>query len=262
MLKRCLIGFAMIGVLGPALGQTVIQPKQIDYGLRGILYKEERAFDLQIHTNGIALGYTVGDIRKYYLTRYYHVNLGVLKHPKEYRQAVNFQGGNLLLKSSSAFAYGKQNNFIVARAGIGEKRYLSEKAKRKGVAVGINYEAGVSLGFLKPYYLNINRVEPTGEGSIVAEKYTEENAEIFLDANRIYGSASFFKGIDEITIQPGLHGKCGAHFSVGAFDEYVRALEVGVMFDLYFKRVPIMIIDNNLPFFLNAYATLQLGKRR
>lgn len=262
MHKHLLVGLLVCLFCLPLVSQTVIQPKQIDYGLRGILYKEERAFDLQIHTNGIAIGYNVGEIRKYYLTRYYHVNLGVLKHPKEYRQAVNFQGGNLLLKSSSAFAFGKQNNFIVARAGIGEKRYFSEKAKRKGVAVGINYEAGVSLGILKPYYLNINRVEPTGRGEIVAEKYTEDNADVFLDPNVIYGSASFFKGLDEITIQPGLHGKFGGHFSVGAFDEYVRALEVGIMFDLYFKRVPIMILENNLPFFWNIYATLQLGKRR
>ena len=252
---------AVLG-MGQVNAQTIIQPKQIDYGLRGILYQEERAFDLQLHTNGIAIGYNVGEIRKYYLTRYYHLGLGVIKHPKEYRQAVNFQGGNLLLKSSSAFAYGKQNNLIVARAGIGEKRYFSEKSKRKGVAVGISYEGGVSLGILKPYYLNVNRVEPSGRGSIVAEKYTEQNADLFLDVNRIYGSASFFKGIDEITIQPGLHAKFGAHFSLGAFDEYVRALEVGVMVDAYFRRVPIMIVENNLPFFLNGYATIQIGKRR
>lgn len=261
MIRTLLIAIVICSVAGVATAQKVIQPKQIDYGLQGILYKEERAFDLQLHTNGLAIAYNVGEIRKYYLTRYYHIGLGILKHPKEYRQAVNFQGGNLLLKSSSAFAYGKQNNFIVARAGIGEKRYFSEKAKRKGVAVGISYEGGFSLGILKPYYLNLNRVEPSGRGFIVSEKYSEENADLFLDINRIYGSSSFFKGIDEITILPGLHAKAGAHFSVGAFDEYVRAIEAGVMLDLYFKRVPILIIENNLPFFLNAYITLQIGKR-
>lgn len=257
----CILAALLCGI-ALTKGQTVIQPKQIDYGLQGVLYKEERAFDLQLHTNGIAIAYNVGEIRKYYLTRYYHVGIGILKHPKEYRQAVNFQGGNLLLKSSSAFAYGKQNNLIIARAGIGEKRYFSEKAKRKGVAVGISYEGGFSLGILKPYYLNLNKIEITGRQQIVAEKYTPENADVFLDINRIYGSASFFKGIDEITVLPGLHGKAGAHFSVGAFDEYVRAVEVGVMIDVYFKRVPIMVIENNLPFFINAYGTVQIGKRR
>ena len=244
-----------------ATSQTTIQPKQIDYSLIGVLYNHERAGDLQIHTNGLALAYVVGDIRKYYLTKYRYFGLGILKHPREYRQAVNFQSGNLILKSSSAFAYGKQNSFIVARAGIGEKRYFSEKAKRKGVAVGISYEGGLSLGFLKPYYLDLNRLEPSGGSVAVTEKYSEENADLFLDVSRIQGAASLFKGIDEISILPGFHGKIGAHFSIGAFERDVRALELGVMCDLYFKRVPLMIIENNQPFFLNLYATLQIGRR-
>jgi hypothetical protein len=241
--------------------QTTIQPKQIDYSLIGVLYNHERSGDLQVHTNGIALAYNVGQIRKYYLTRYRYFGVGLIKHPREYRQAVNFQSGNLILKTSSAFAYGKQNNFIVARAGVGEKRYFSEKSKRKGVAVGISYEGGLSLGFLKPYYLDLNRLEPSGGSVAVTEKYSEENADLFLDVSRIQGAASFFKGIDEISILPGLHGKIGAHFSVGAFEKEVRGIELGVMCDIYFKRVPLMIIENNQPVFFNLYATLQIGKR-
>jgi hypothetical protein len=242
--------------------QTTIQPKQIDYSMIGILYNGERTADLQIHTNGFALAYTVGDIRKYYLTRYKYFGIGLLKHPREYRQSVNFHNGNILLKSSSSFSYGKQNNFIVLRAGVGEKRYFSEKAKRKGVAVGLSYEGGVSLGVLKPYYLIINKLEPSSGGSFtVTERYSQENAEYFLDVSRIQGAASFFRGFDKISIVPGLHGKLGAHFSLGAFEKDVRAVELGVMFDLYFKRVPLMVLENNQPLFLNLYATLQLGKR-
>ena len=151
---------------------------------------------------------------------------------------------------------------MVLRAGMGEKRYFSEKARRKGVAVGINYEGGVSLGLLKPYYLNLSRVEPSGDQRIVAERYSAENADVFLDVNRIYGSASFYKGFNEISAMPGLHGKIGLHLSHGAFDRGVRALEIGMMIDAYFKRVPIMVIDNNLPFFFNGYITLQLGRRQ
>jgi hypothetical protein len=33
---------------------------------------------------------------------------------------------------------------------VGEKKYFSEKAKRRGVAVGVNYEIGATLGLLKP----------------------------------------------------------------------------------------------------------------
>jgi len=244
------------------VAQKTIQPKQIDYHMRGVLYKEEKSFDIRLHTNGFALGYNSGEIRRYYLTRFYHVGIGILKHPKEYRQAVNYSGGNFLLKSSSAYAYGKQNTLLVIRAGIGEKRYYSEKARRKGIAVGISYEGGLTLGLQKPYYLNLNRSDPFGGRQVVAEKYSEENRETFLDVNSIYGSASFFKGFNEIKILPGLHGKIGAHFSMGAFEQMVKALEIGIMFDIFFKKVPIMVIDNNQPFFLNGYIILQLGKRK
>ena len=260
--------FGMIAALalllsGSVYAQRTIQPKQIDFSSRGVLYNKETAFDIQLHTNGIAFALNFGEIKKYYLTRYWHVGFGVLKHPQEYRQPVNFQSGNILIRTSSAFAYGKQNNFMVIRAGMGEKRYFSEKAKRKGVAVGLSYEGGVSLGILKPYYLNLSRVDQNGVTDFVStEKYSEENADIFLDINRIYGSANFFKGLNEISIMPGIHGKAGMHFSLGAFDEFVRALEAGIMFDLYFNKVPILVTDRNLQAFLNGYITIQLGKRK
>lgn len=262
MLRNIVIAVFTLGLCSPMVAQKTIQPKQVDYSMRGVLYKQEKSFDFQLHTNGFAFGYNSGEIRKYYLTRFYHLGFGLLKHPKEFRQAVNYTGGNFLLKSSSAFAYGKQNSLIVLRAGIGEKRYFSEKARRKGIAVGISYEGGLSLGLQKPYYLNLNRTGPSGEGQVVAEKYSEENHDIFLDVNRIYGAASFFKGFGEIKVLPGLHGKVGAHFSMGAFEQTVKAMEIGIMFDLFFTKVPIMIIDNNQPFFLNGYIILQLGKRK
>ncbi len=262
MLKGYLSGLLLL--IGIAVsGQTTIQPRQpVDYSLRGVLYKLERSVDIQLNTNGFALGYNSGKIKKYNLTRFYNINIGLVKHPKEYRQSVNFQGGSVLLKSSSAFAYGKQNVLLPIRASLGEKRYFSEKARRKGVAVGISYQGGIVLGIVKPYYLNLNVTGPSGEGEIVAQKYTEDNADIFLDVTRIYGAASFFKGFDEIRVRPGLQGKVALHLSLGAYESFVKALELGIMFDAFFQRVPIMIIENNQPFFLNAFATLQFGKRR
>ena len=69
-----------------------------------------------------------------------------------------------------------------------------------------------------------------------------------------------------------------------AFDEFVKAIEVGVAADVFYKRAPILIhIDEetfnimniscpqlspdevqanpNRPFFINLYVTLHLGKR-
>ena len=95
----------------------------------------------------------------------------------------------------------------------------------------------------------------------IKESYSEENKDIFLDETKIVGPASFFKGFGQITAMPGLHARLAAHFSLGAFEEYVKAFEIGVMVDSYFKRVPIMIIENNTPMFINGYISFQIGKR-
>lgn len=245
------------------VAQTIVQPKQLDYSSLGVLYSEERVVELRPHSNGGAIAFQAGKIVTYYKTKYYQFDLGLLRHPKEFRQSITFHSGNPFTRTANSFTYGKQNHFILLRAGIGVKRYFSDKAKRKGVAVGINYQIGASLGLLKPYYLLLSRIkEGTAEGFISSERYSEDNADLFLDDTKIIGPASFFKGINEISFVPGLNARIGAHFSLGAFEQYVKAFEMGISVDAFIRQVPIMIIENNTPVFINGYLSFQLGKRR
>ncbi len=230
---------------------------------KGVIYNKEIAFNVRMHTNGFAFGADFGRIKTYYLTRYFHLEFGEIRHPKEQRQSFDFASNG---KTSRSFVFGKQNNFLVLRAGTGAKRYFSEKAKRKGIAIGINYQAGAALGIIKPYYVDFLRNDGPGSGNtyITSEKYTGDNHDSFLELRGIYGSSGFMKGLDEISITPGLQGKLGVHFAWGAFDEFVKAFEAGVMVDVFFKKIPIMVeVDNaeNRPFFISLYLSLQLGKR-
>ena len=257
-----LVGFFLVNSL-EGTAQTIVQPKQMDYSTVGILYKEEKSIEFRPHTNGGAIAVHFGKIVTHYKTKYYQFDIGLIRHPKEFRQSITFNSGNPFARTSNSFTYGKQNQFLVLRGGVGEKIYFSDKAKRKGVAVGINYEFGASIGLLKPYYLNLSRLEDNGFTDYIStERYTEENKDLFLDDTKIVGPASFFRGFGKITAMPGLHARIGAHFSLGAFDQYVKAIEMGVMIDGYFKRVPIMIIENNTPVFINGYLSFYLGKRR
>jgi hypothetical protein len=253
---------AMVLGYSPAIAQTIVQPKQLDYSSVGVLYNKEKSLELRPHTNGAAFGIHFGTIKTYYKTKYYQFDIGLLRHPKEYRQSITFNSGNPFARTSNSFTYGKQNHFIVLRGGVGEKYYFSDKAKRKGVAVAVDYEFGASVGFLKPYYLHLSRLEDNGFIDYVStERYSEENRDIFLDDTKIIGPASFFKGFGHLTALPGLHARVGAHFSLGAFDQYVKAFEMGIMVDAYFQRVPIMIIENNTPMFINGFLSFQIGKR-
>lgn len=245
---------------------VTFQPKQFSNESKGLVFNKELSFDLRLHTHGWAVAANFGRIKSYYKTKYYHIEIGELKHPKEFRHSFDYPS-QFSGRTSKSFVFGKQNNLYAIRAGIGYKRYYSEKAKRKGVAVGISYEAGPTIGLQKPYYLDFWRQRDGGSNDIyiVSEKYDGNNYDSFTDINRIYGASGFSKGFREIRPIPGIHGKMSVHFDWGAFDEFVKAFEAGIMVDAFFKKVPIMVdeegFSENRPFFINLYLTLQLGKR-
>jgi hypothetical protein len=241
--------------------QGTIQPKPLTENRMGVVYNKEFTGDLSVHTTGYTLGATWGNIVTYYKTRYYYANFGEIKHPREFRQ--NFKDINLITgKTSSAFVYGKQNHLFLLRGGRGVRRYYTEKAKEKGVSIGISYEYGLTLGVLKPYYLDIKNAQDRPVGRLTSIKYSEETAADFLDITKIFGSSGFARGLDEIIPVPGVNGKVGVHFEWGAYDEFIKAAEVGLMLDLFARPIPLMVNQTNRPFFLNLYLNLQLGKRK
>jgi hypothetical protein len=247
------------------VGQITFQPKQIDYEFKGIIYNKETAFDFTLHNNGASIGMNFGKIGPYQSTKYYHYEIGFLKDPREKNQNKNLALS--LNEVSSSFKYGKQNNAIFLRGGIGVKKFLSDKAKRKGIAIGYNYEIGPSLAVLIPYYLDLIYVE-TENGQInyflKSEKYTEENAEKFLDYDAIYGSSGYFSGLSSTKIYPGIQAKLGLLFSFGLYDKTIKSLEIGIMGDAFIQKIPIMVqtdLIKNKPYFLNFYLTFQFGKR-
>ncbi len=246
--------------------QGTFQPRQsiMEDQYAGVVYDTERAVDLRLHTNGyLALAFNFGQIKTYYKTRYLHFEIGELRHHKERRQSSDSSSGG---RSSRSYIFGKRNNLYAIRGGIGKKRYFSEKAKRKGVAVGISYEVGPVLGLLKPYYLELKYGSDIGNPIVTrSEKYNEENASLFTEPTMISGASSFVKGFNELSVVPGGQFKVAVHLDWGAFDEFIRALEVGIMGDIFVKEMPIMVdveFSENRPYFINLFVALQLGKRR
>ncbi len=267
MTHRLILFFAFISIV--TLGTAQSSFKSDNNTLKGLVYNKESTFDLTLHTTGIgvAFGANFGTIKTYYKTSYYHVQIGELRHMKSNRTSPE-TGGIISGQSARSFFFGKRNSLYVLRAGKGVKRYLSEKAKDKGLAIGFSYEGGLTLGLLKPYYLELIYVEDGSVDDVKSEKYSDENANVFLNNSRIYGASGITKGLNEIRPVPGVHFKMGAHFDWGAFDEMVKAVEAGVMIDVFYKKIPLMVENDlitnaeNRPFFVNLYLTLQLGKRR
>jgi hypothetical protein len=228
----------------------------------GVIYNRETTVNLRLTTSrGFLVGMEFGRLRTYYKTTYFHLSVGELRHPKEQRQSAD----PLLSRSFRPYIFGKQNNALMLRGAWGVKRYFSEKAKHRGVAVGASYTLGPTLALMKPYYLAICYPNPTrpGDCRIMHEKYSDENANLFLDENgRIKGASPFTRGLNEISPRPGVNASAALHLDWGAFDEFVKALEVGVMLDFFPTELPILVSDANQRLFVNFFVNLQFGKRK
>ncbi|MEO6189349.1 MAG: hypothetical protein ABIO44_02290 [Saprospiraceae bacterium] len=244
------LGFSMGSLIS---AQQVELPQTVR---KGIIYKKERSFIAAIQTNGYYFGYSLGKIEKYYLTKYLYFDFGHLKDSREFKinQAYNTNGylGN--------YIYGKQNDLYNLRVGKGFTRYLSEKTRRKGVALGIKLEGGLLLGILKPYYIQVKE-NIDNIFTIVDLKYSEGKRDIFLDKDRILGTSGFAKGLGELRILPGGFGRIAISLDPGAFENTVKAINFGLSLDVYSKRVPILASVRNKFLFANFFLNIQFGRR-
>ncbi|MBC8173660.1 MAG: hypothetical protein H7X71_07130 [Chitinophagales bacterium] len=226
---------------------------------KGFVYETSLSFGAKLSTGGWGM---IGDLTKRITAdkdRVYYWEINFLKHPKQIKK-INEYTFSTGYESPKPFVYGKQNSFFAAKAGYGNKLLLGEKAEKSGFEIKFDYVAGPSIGFIKPYYLQV-WYEQDGFIFLVDEKYSAETQSLFLDATSIFGYSGFSKGFNEITIAPGVFGKAGLTFDWASYDEYVKSIEAGVGGELYFRDIPMMIIENNKPYFVYLYLNLQLGKK-
>jgi len=185
------------------------------------------------------------------------------KDPKEDKKSGAIKGVDQygFVYSEKPYIYGKQNNFYQVKIGIGQQRLIGGKANKNGVLVNAFYYGGLSIGLLKPYY--VNAIDPVDGVTVRTIKYGEsvEYNQAFLDRDKIIGGGGFGKGWGEVSVAPGVHAKTGLRFDWARFNEVVSALEVGVNAEYYTKDVAIMVSNDPKKFFFNAYIALQFGKR-
>ncbi len=252
MLRKILFLIAAVVVLQTGWSQIAQESK-------GIIYNYETTYNFKLSTNrGYNFGMEKGRLRTYDRTTYYHWSIGEVHDPREVRQSAPPQ------TRYRSFMYGKRNSIYALRAGWGVKKYLSEKARVKGVAVGYSYAFGPTLGLVKPYYLALALYSPDNPRNYIIrlQKYSEKNAENFLNSNNILGAAPVTRGISEIGLLPGGNASLALHLDWGAFDERVKAVELGIMLDVFARPAPLLVSEFNSRFFLNFFANVQFGKRR
>ncbi len=230
------------------------------------LKQKELSFGGRLNTNGWSAFVTYNKSTGFYKSKFYQFELINYRDPKE--KKVNNESAititNRFGNHPKSYIFAKQNTFLSLHFSTGKRLLIGDKAEKSGVSAEFTYQYGFSLGLIKPYYLDLIytvRTDGITQNIPRPERYSPENQDKFLDQRYIFGSSGFTKGLDEITPVPGLHAKSGLRFDWAPFNELVRALEIGLAADVYFRRIPIMLNDQNKFYFVNIYLGVEFGKR-
>lgn len=226
---------------------------------KNAIYKHEWSMGGRFHTNGFSAFFERAWIKNIWKSNLLHVNYFHYKDLKEQRQKSIY----IINGVQKRFIYGKQNNYFNLNVSYGQRKVLAERADINGVKVSMVYMGGVSLGLLKPYFLEF--IRRTGDSfETFVEPYNGANDSIFLDntdQSIIVGRGGIQYGFGDIIPLPAIHGKFGFQFDWGKNPNLVNAIQLGVQLDVHYRNIPIMITERNRPFIFNLYLGYQIGKR-
>jgi hypothetical protein len=223
-----------------------------------IIYEKQNVFGFHLYSDGWGAMFEKGFQKSAYKTNLFSIELGERKHPKEVKLFDVSTGGGFIF--GNPLIYGKENNFFHLKLGVGQSYLIGGKGNRNGVSVSAIYKGGLSLGGLKPYFVDIT--DPiTGQiRSIRWEGGEGEFDQNFLTAP--LGGSGTFKGMGEMKLVPGVFGKGGLRFDYGRYNEIVSAIEVGFNVEYYTKEMPIMIGNEAKQFFTNVFVAIEFGRRK
>jgi hypothetical protein len=217
-----------------------------------LVYRKQSIFGIQAKTNGYGIFYELGQMKTTRKTNIYRIDITETKSQKEEK----LLGGGVIF--GNPFIYGKVNYFYPVTLGFGQQYILGQKGNKNGVAVSAVYNAGLSIGLLRPYYVNVQDPS-TGEDRTI--KYSAEDSALFLGPT-INGGGGFGKGWSEMKIKPGAFVKVAMRFDYGRFNETVSGLEIGMSLEAYGSKVPIMLLQKDKSLFFQGYISILFGRRK
>jgi len=224
--------------------------RQAEEGI--LVYQKQSIFGIQLRTNGYGFFYENAKRKTNRKANLWRVDFTEIKNSKEEK----LLGGSFIF--GNPYVYGKINNFYPVTIGFGQQHILGQKGNKNGVAVAAVYNAGLSLGLLRPYYLV---VEDPLEGQRTI-KYEGADTALFLDQSAIISGGGFGKGWGEIKLKPGGFAKVAMRFDYGRFNESVSGLEIGMSVEAYASKIPIMAYQDDTQVFFQGYIAILFGRRK
>ena len=216
--------------------------------------RSEHSGALYLNSNGFGLSFRFGKRLDGYRQRLIDIDASWIKHPKENRVS------NPAFEEQGRFVFGKLNTFYTIKSYYGRQKEIFSKFDKGGIAIKYSYLIGINIGLAKPVYYEVLEEIPNDpyHQIVVIQKFNE-NIHTVYD---IYGKASFFEGIDETKIKPGISLKFGLSFEYGEENRIINCIEVGSIIDLFFIDTQIMAYNDSQFLFTGLYIAFRYGKTK
>lgn len=214
-----------------------------------VFFRNERSFAILLNSDGVGFSYREAKRIDYLNKRILEIDIGTLKHPKEFKTTNPYTTG------TGSYVFGKLNSVMFVRGGIGHQHEIFKKADLGGIAIRYFYSAGPVIALYKPIWYRVLYPISLNEFEIREEKFTSS---IALPQD-IYSKASFTKGFDELKALPGLYGKAGFNFEYSREDKVIHAIEIGSQVNAFPKKIPIMASNDNKAIFFSLFVSYRFG---
>lgn len=220
-----------------------------------VLYRNEASFGIFAHSAG---GFGLAYRRAQHVTgkrkRMFELEAQNFKHPKEIK-SVNQNAPN-----AKGYTYGKLNSILIIRPGVGYQNVVYQKSDKKSVEIRVSYFLGATLAFAKPVYLEVHHTNASnGLPIITTERYVPGSYNDTID--NVLGKASFFKGMEKIKIYPAAYAKLALSFEYADRYNGVKAIETGVVADVYPYAIPMMAYNKKQEVLISLYIKFVWGKK-
>jgi len=211
---------------------------------KNIFFQDELTFGAQINTNGWAIDARRGYFVNNKLKNFFEYRFTIIKHPKEFKSTSYYS----LTKS---YVYGKLNQVYNFNAGYGKQIKLFSKQEVGTVDIRLITSAGINIAVLKPIYYEI-----------ILNQQFETDYEKFDPSHQpglILGKAPFYKGLNELKINPAIYFKLGTSFEHSKSVNAVKSLELGIEAFLFLKDLEIMAEVDNPQFIVSLFLSYRIG---
>ena len=221
-----------------------------------VSFRKHNLFGGRLATDGYGISYEIGKYKNLRRTVLYQFDLNEKFHNKEEKS----RNSSVNLFDNTSYKFGKANNFYQFKLGYGEQYLIGGKSNKNGIAVSAIFASGLTLGLLKPYYVDAD----DNNNQRIRYKFVDTlPGGVSPD---YLGASGFTVGWKELKLKPGVHAKTALRFDYNRFNEAVSAVEAGVTGEYYASKILQMTYGPDAKkersFFFNAYIAIIFGKRK